>query len=149
MDRCLGTLSPLIFIKRVRAGAGGVPVEGDHAGDRLLADLAGALVPVVEDPYAQGFGEADRQARLGGVVAHEPLGVGGAGDRHPVDRLGGVDQGFDELVLRHRQALGVLVSVAASATQSRHQALELTLERGESLVGVEGKGVINHVVRPS
>ena len=60
-------------------------------GDRLREDLARRLVPVVEHPDAQRLGEAEGQARPGGVVAQQAVRVGHAGDGHAVLRLGVVD----------------------------------------------------------
>ena len=43
---------------------------------------------VVEDAHANGLGQGDGQAGLGGVVAHELVGGHDAGSRHAVQRLG-------------------------------------------------------------
>ena len=53
-------------------GPGGVGVEGRHHRDRLLEHLAGRLVPVVEDPQPEGFGQGQGQPGRGGVAPQQP-----------------------------------------------------------------------------
>jgi hypothetical protein len=66
-------------------------VQGGHRRDRVLEDLAGRLVPVVEHPDPEWFRQCQRRSRRRGVVAQQPVGIGDPGDGHPVERFGGVD----------------------------------------------------------
>ena len=47
--------------------------------------LAGGLVFIVEDAYADGLGEGNGQAGLGGVVAHELFGRDDTGGGHAIE----------------------------------------------------------------
>src|SRR5699024_7499622 len=76
----------------LECGGRGVAVERRHRVDRGGEDLAGGLVAVVEQPHAHGLREGDGQARDGGVVAQQPVRVGGAGDGHAVGGFGTVDR---------------------------------------------------------
>ena len=72
-------------------GPRGLGVEPDHRRDRLREHLPRRLVPVVQHADAERLGQADRQARLRGVVAQQPGRVGDAGDGHAVLGLRVVD----------------------------------------------------------
>jgi amino acid efflux transporter len=72
-------------------GPAGPVVELGHHGDRLVADLAGRLVPGVEHAGAERLGQRQRLARAARVDPQQRVRVGQAGDGHAVLGLGIVD----------------------------------------------------------